>query len=122
MMGQGTVTVGRRQSCDIVLTSLQVSREHARIIVGEQSAAIEDLSSHNGVFVNGKRVRGMQRLNAGDRIGIGDETIEVLGFADETLLLEQDLEETSIGSRPIEPFEDDGDPIPTVVAPPSKKP
>ena len=37
LLGSGTVTLGRRSSCDYVLTDSQVSREHARIIIGEQT-------------------------------------------------------------------------------------
>ena len=74
------ITIGRRISCDIVTTDLRASREHARVIVGDSSAAVEDLGSANGVFVNGRRISGMTKLSAGDRIGIGQDIIEVLGF------------------------------------------
>ena len=122
MMGQGAITVGRRLSCDVVISDMQVSREHARIIIGEQSAAVEDLASINGVFVNGKRVRGMQRLSAGDRIGIGDEVIEVLGFAEPSLHPHEEPEETNIGRHAVVPalMDEDHDPIPTLVKNPKK--
>ena len=122
MLGQGAITIGRRVSCDLVLNDMQVSREHARIIVGEQSAAVEDLGSNNGVYVNGKPVRGMHQLRPGDQIGIGTDVIEVLGFAEANLSAQQEeSEETNIGRRSLlAPAEDDHEQIPTIVSDPRK--
>jgi pSer/pThr/pTyr-binding forkhead associated (FHA) protein len=61
-----------------VLTDTEVSREHARIIVGDQTFAIEDLRSANGVLVNGEPVTGLRRLNTGDTFQVGAQTFEVL--------------------------------------------
>ncbi len=82
LLSPGSITIGRKQSCDLVLDDPQTSRVHARVIVGEQSAAIQDMSSGNGVLVNGRRIQGLQRLDAGDRIQIGIHTIEVLDQRD----------------------------------------
>src|SRR5690606_14931664 len=71
LLGSGAVTLGRRSTCDYVLTDSQVSREHARIIVGDQTFAIEDLGSANGVQVNGEPVTGLRRLNTGDTFRVG---------------------------------------------------
>jgi len=78
LLGSGTVTLGRRSSCDYVLNDSQVSREHARIIVGEQTFAIEDLGSANGVLVNGAAITGLRRLNTGDTFQVGAQLFEVL--------------------------------------------
>lgn len=78
LLSPGTITIGRKHTCDLVLDDPHTSREHARVIVGEQSAAIQDLSSGNGVQVNGKRIQGLHRLAVGDRIQIGVHTIEVV--------------------------------------------
>jgi pSer/pThr/pTyr-binding forkhead associated (FHA) protein len=80
--GIGTLTIGRRSSCDLVLNDRQVSREHARIIVGAESAAVEDLGSSNGISVNGQRVKGLRRLQVGDQIKIGSQLVEVVGFSE----------------------------------------
>ncbi len=74
------ITLGRRLSCDIVLHDPRASRCHARIIVGNESAAIEDTGSANGVYVNGLRVKGLIQLTRGDRVSIGEEVLDVLGF------------------------------------------
>ena len=78
LLGSGTITLGRRSTCDYVLTDTQVSREHARIIVGDQTFAIEDLRSANGVLVNGQPINGLRRLNTGDTFQVGSQTFEVL--------------------------------------------
>jgi pSer/pThr/pTyr-binding forkhead associated (FHA) protein len=124
MLGQGAITVGRRPNCDLVLTDPAASREHARIIVGDQSAAVEDLGSHNGVFVNGRRIRGIQRLSPGDKIDIGQEQIEVIGFEEPNHNLTpsyDDQEATMIGRRASGgPLDEDGDPAPTIVTDPKR--
>jgi pSer/pThr/pTyr-binding forkhead associated (FHA) protein len=73
-------TVGRKEGNTIRLTERNVSRDHARIrkmngsaqAQGHLTYALEDLQSYNGVFVNGLRVSGVQVLNHGDLIQIGD--------------------------------------------------
>ena len=99
LLSPGTITIGRRHTCDLVLDDPQTSREHARVIVGEQSAAIQDLSSGNGVIVNGRRIQGLQRLSVGDRIQVGVHTIEVLGHSDASPNAADDAETTMIGGK-----------------------
>jgi pSer/pThr/pTyr-binding forkhead associated (FHA) protein len=119
MVGPGALTVGRRSTCDIVLQDGQISREHARIIVGDQSAAIEDLKSINGVLVNGKQVHGIHRLNPGDKIQIGNETVEVIGFSEPQAIDDDDV--TFIGKGAV-PRDWDEDPErPTVVKTPDRR-
>jgi pSer/pThr/pTyr-binding forkhead associated (FHA) protein len=99
LLSPGTITIGRRHTCDLVLDDPQTSREHARVIVGEQSAAIQDLSSGNGVIVNGRRIQGLQRLAVGDRIQIGVHTVEVLGHSDSSPNRPDETEATMIGVK-----------------------
>ncbi len=50
--------VGRDQFCDIVLRNHTVSRQHARIVKAADGYYIEDLSSLNGTYLNGRRLEG----------------------------------------------------------------
>jgi transcriptional regulator with PAS, ATPase and Fis domain len=50
---EGTLTIGRSQSCDVFLDDAQVSRKHARIHVGPDGVEVEDLGSHNGTLLVG---------------------------------------------------------------------
>jgi pSer/pThr/pTyr-binding forkhead associated (FHA) protein len=73
-------TIGRKDGNTIRLTERNVSREHARLLKknGEGVAAsvvLEDLTSYNGVFVNGLRVTHSQNLTHGDLVQIGDYRI-----------------------------------------------
>ena len=63
-------TVGRAPRADFILDAALVSRIHCRITAGDDSLEVVDLSSTNGVFVNGRRVvKG--RLGRGDRLRVG---------------------------------------------------
>ena len=56
---EGTMSVGRASSCDIVLkTELGASRKHARLVRDDKKVTIEDLESNNGTLINRKLVRG----------------------------------------------------------------
>ena len=88
------------------------------MIVSDASAAIQDLSSGNGVQVNGRRITGLQRLVIGDRIQIGTHTIEVIGPSDTGPSVHDESEVTRIGKVPGE-FSDER---PTGVKPNPRKP
>lgn len=69
--------LGRKQGSRIRLVERNVSRQHAMIRKGGESAAtqtftIEDLTSYNGTYVNGARLDGSRPLSHGDSIQIGD--------------------------------------------------
>lgn len=88
LLGSGTIKIGRRADCDYPLNDSKVSREHARLIVSEQTIAIEDLNSANGVLVNGEPLRRLRRLGTGDTFEIGEQHFEVLRPAE--VQLEED--------------------------------
>jgi ABC transport system ATP-binding/permease protein len=74
-------SIGRREGNVIRLTERNVSREHARLYKKNGAGAVkpvfvlEDLTSYNGVFVNGLRVNHAHDLMHGDLIQIGDYRI-----------------------------------------------
>ena len=56
----------------------ELSRHHARLYRDDQGRlVIEDLGSTNGTLVNGTRLRAAQPLFAGDRIELGQSTLEL---------------------------------------------
>lgn len=62
---------GRGTSCDVQLYDLEVSRQHFAIELRHDAHVwLVDQQSHNGTYVNGKRVREFQ-LQTGDTIRIG---------------------------------------------------
>lgn len=78
-------TIGRKEGNTIRLTERNVSRDHAKLSKksanGEAAPTdgrgyvLEDLTSYNGVYVNGLRVAHAQELAHGDLIQIGDYRI-----------------------------------------------
>ncbi len=75
------VVIGRSPDCQIAIEDPLVSRRHARILLSERGAALEDLGSRNGLALNGEAVRGAMALADGDRIRIGTQEL-VFGVAD----------------------------------------
>ena len=70
------LTIGRAADNDVVLRDERVSRHHARIAGRRGSLVLSDLGSTNGTEVNGQRVSDVV-LGAGDRIRMGETTLEV---------------------------------------------
>jgi pSer/pThr/pTyr-binding forkhead associated (FHA) protein len=59
---------GRQAECDVLLTEGHASRRHAKLVLAEDGAYLEDLGSANGTFINGSRITGRVRLASGDRL------------------------------------------------------
>ena len=70
---QGGTIIGRSLDCHLTLEDPLVSRRHARIVVDETGARIEDMGSRNGVRVNGAPIRDPVVLRNGDRVRIGTQ-------------------------------------------------
>jgi sigma-B regulation protein RsbU (phosphoserine phosphatase) len=66
-----SLTIGRGSDNGLILPTLDVSRHHARILLRNDSARIEDLGSTNGTWLDGKRVAGETPLLPGARFSIG---------------------------------------------------
>jgi len=62
--------IGRSDSCDLVLTDVTVSRQHAELSRTTVGWLLSDLGSTNGTRVNGWRVAQM-RIRPGDRVELG---------------------------------------------------
>lgn len=71
----GTLVVGRSSSCQIALDDALVSRRHAQLIVASDSVTVQDFGSVNGVFLNGKRIAGPERVKDGDQLQIGTQVL-----------------------------------------------
>lgn len=69
--GKKKVTIGRGESCDIVLPNFSVSRLHALLEQQEDGAyIIRDMGSANGIYVNGELVSKSLALKENDFISI----------------------------------------------------
>jgi DNA-binding winged helix-turn-helix (wHTH) protein len=70
-LAPGENLIGREEDALIWIDDAQVSRRHARILVGESGAVLEDLGSKNGTYLRGKRIRSAADLADGDLIAVG---------------------------------------------------
>lgn len=52
---KSVVTIGRSSSCDIILTDMNVSREHARISISGGKYVFENVGRH-GSYINGRMI------------------------------------------------------------------
>ncbi len=77
-VGEGNFKIGRGPECDLRLQSNSVSKQHALLVVKSGRAAIVDLGSANGVFVNGILIK-KQRVRPEDEIKIVDFVLKVGG-------------------------------------------
>jgi phage tail-like protein len=69
--------IGRLDDNELTLKHNKISRQHARLLLGEQGVALEDLDSSNGTTVNDERLNPNEPrlLQKGDGIGIGPFTL-----------------------------------------------
>src|SRR6185369_7915267 len=67
----GVRVVGRDESCDTVLAGTEISRRHAEFRLDGPIAAVRDLGSRNGVFVNGDKSADAP-LGPGDIVRCGE--------------------------------------------------
>jgi FHA domain len=77
-LNSAPLTVGRGGQNDLVLSGDEfASAKHARIEVRGDGVWVQDLDSTNGTYVNGARVMGAQRLDAGDVLRVGETDLRV---------------------------------------------
>jgi DNA-binding winged helix-turn-helix (wHTH) protein len=75
LLSAGANVVGRDRDCAVRIDSVNVSRRHGRIVVTNGEAAVEDLGSKNGIYVNGRRVRQPVVLKDRDQVRVGSVTM-----------------------------------------------
>ncbi len=71
----GENVIGRDPGAGIFIDDASVSRRHARIVVMEGSATVEDLGSKNGTCLGDRRIEAPSGLGDGARIRVG--TVEL---------------------------------------------
>jgi DNA-binding winged helix-turn-helix (wHTH) protein len=67
----GENLIGRDESSALWIDDSLVSRRHARIVINESGAVLEDLGSKNGTMLGGKRIHSPTKLADEDLISIG---------------------------------------------------
>ncbi len=67
----GENLLGRDEDSIVWIDDALVSRRHARIVIDETGAVLEDLNSRNGTFLRGKRIKAPTKLADEDQVTIG---------------------------------------------------
>jgi DNA-binding winged helix-turn-helix (wHTH) protein len=67
----GETIIGRDPGAGVFVDDPSVSRRHARIVVGDTSATLEDLGSKNGTHLGDRKVGTAVSLDDGARIRVG---------------------------------------------------
>ena len=75
LLSEGSNLVGRDRDCGVRIDSATLSRHHARIVVTNREATIEDLGSKNGTQVNKLRITQLVMLKDADQIQLGSVTV-----------------------------------------------
>ncbi|MEL6186697.1 MAG: FHA domain-containing protein [Myxococcota bacterium] len=71
---KASMVIGRSRTCDVVIPSAKVSRQHASVTLDGGELWIEDLGSANGVWHDGEKITRTKVAN-GDTFTISDETL-----------------------------------------------
>ena len=81
-MHPGETVLGRSPDCQVTIEDPLVSRQHARIVIDDAGARVEDMKSRNGIKVNGEAVKAARALKDGDRLRIGTQELVFCQLAD----------------------------------------
>jgi DNA-binding winged helix-turn-helix (wHTH) protein len=71
MLAEGENILGRGPESIEWIDRDTVSRRHARLVIAGDTAAIEDLDSKNGTYLEGRRLKAPAPLSDGDEIKLG---------------------------------------------------
>lgn len=72
-----TFIIGRSRTCDLVIPSSKVSRQHSGICFENGEHYIEDLGSANGVWKDGVKIQ-KERIKDGDEFMISEEVLKFI--------------------------------------------
>jgi len=71
VLSNGVNMIGREPTCAVCINDPSVSRGHARLVIDDGRATIEDLHSKNGTQVMGQVIKAATVLNDGDEVEFG---------------------------------------------------
>ena len=77
LLGLGSFVIGRDPGCAICVPSDAISRNHARLTLGEEGLTLEDLGSTAGTFVNEQALAELVQLSCPSTFMLGPVTVTV---------------------------------------------
>ena len=76
----GESIIGRDPGASVLIDDNSVSRRHARIMVSDEGATLEDLGSKNGTFLQNTKVDSVVSLSDGDKLKVGSIALTIRIF------------------------------------------
>ena len=73
----GESIIGRDPGASVLIDDSSVSRRHARIIISDEGATLEDLGSKNGTLLQNTKVQSVVPLSDGDELKIGSIALTI---------------------------------------------
>lgn len=77
-VGQFPFVIGRHSEANHSLPMPFISRRHCQFIRSEEQVLLQDLESHNGTFVNGRRITLPTPIQDGDEVSLGALSFRVI--------------------------------------------
>jgi hypothetical protein len=72
-----TFIIGRSRTCDLVIPSSKVSRQHSSVVRENGEYFLEDLGSANGVWKDGVKIQ-REKVRDGDEFMISEEVLKFI--------------------------------------------
>ncbi len=91
-LGPGENVLGRGEDVAVRITSPGVSRRHARIVIGQGGATLEDLGSKNGTFLRDHPVETPAHLADGDTFRLGRQALVFRSLAADSSTLSETID------------------------------
>ncbi|MGE3241802.1 MAG: EAL domain-containing protein [Pirellulales bacterium] len=92
--------VGRRSGLALSLPCQSVSKIHAELRLAANNLLVRDLSSTNGTYVNGNRIRQESPVHSGDLVQFGNVIFQTIGGdyapTPDTVTIETDVEDSAL--------------------------
>jgi hypothetical protein len=76
-LGEAPITIGRAETCTLVITDDYASGQHARLVPRNGQWVLEDLGSTNGTYLDRSKVSGPTPVPLGVPIRIGRTSFEL---------------------------------------------
>jgi len=77
----GELIIGRDEAAKLRIASSDVSRQHCKLVVTEDSVTVVELGSRNGTFIDGVPIHKTQALESGSTLTVGPMTFKLEGGA-----------------------------------------
>ena len=78
-LSPGELIIGRDEAAKLRIASSDVSRQHCKLVVTEDSVTVVEMGSRNGTFIDGVPIHKTQVLESGSTLTVGPMTFKLEG-------------------------------------------